>query len=312
MNALILTDYKTIEKSLNICYQFALKANDIVANIIVDNSDEHLGYKYILQKKLTFQKETFLKKDVYVFKYCGLDLVLIDNNCNAGYAKGNNLGASYAKKYYESQYYIFSNNDLDFLEEIDLKSIEVLFKKYDEIGIIGTNVLYKGLSRQNPRINRSIISQMILGDFNNRFHCKFNRYLNSLDQNPKEGKTGWVTGCFIIVNAEKFSEIGGFDEKTFLYAEEMIISKKMEKKGYITYYYPKITIIHNHQGVDSRKMRVILHNSMKYYYREYEKVNVGLIIGADISFLITEVGYFIYHDIFKRGIINIIHKLNLI
>ena len=300
MNSIILTDYKNIARTLDMCVRFNNKINEPIAYIIVDNSAEEFGRKYLYDNSIEYTPGAFGSKLVYTFTYEGIDFVLIDNAANAGYAIGNNVGASYAREKYKSEFYIFSNSDLDFPEEIDLGLVSGAIHEHPEIGIIGPNVLYMGQKRQNPRKFRGIWSQMIAGDFNSRwFHCKFNDKLNCLDPDPKEGNTDWVTGCFLIVAADKFHEVGCFDENTFLYAEEMIISKRMLAKGYTTYYLPQMTIVHNHQGVDNRKMRKILHKSMKYYYKRYEKTNFFLLGLSDVSFGITEFGYYIFHDLIK-------------
>ena len=305
MNSIVLTDYKNIGRTIDMCERFNAKINDEIAYIIVDNSAEEFGRKYLLDNGIGFTESLFGSKKVYRFERNGISYDLIDNNENSGYAKGNNVGAGYAKEKYDSEFYIFSNSDLDFPYEFDLKLISETFRTHGDAGIIGPNVLYKGKSRQNPRKFRGIWSQMIAGDFNSRwFHCRFNDRLNSLDPDPREGKTDWVTGCFMIVSAAKFAEIGGFDEYTFLYAEEMIISRRMLEKGYITYYLPAITIIHDHSGVDNYKLRKVLHKSMKYYYRKYAHTNAFLTFISDIAFYVSEFGYFLYHDILKVKILK--------
>ena len=287
------------------CERFNAKINEEIAYIIVDNSAEECGRKYLEDNGIAFSNSEFKGKKVYLFAHNGIDYVLIDNACNAGYAIGNNVGAGYAREYFQSEYYIFSNSDLDFTEDLDLSVITKTLRENENVGIIGPNVLYKGKTRQNPKMFRGIWAQMIAGDFNSRwFHCRFNDRLNTLVQDPKEGKNDWVMGCFMIVSAEKFDEVGGFDEHTFLYGEEMILSRRMLEKGYITYYQPAITIIHDHTGADNYKMRRIMHKSLKYYYRRYVHTNIFAILLADMSFYITEAGYYLYHDLLKVRILK--------
>ena len=243
MNSIILTDYKNIARTLDMCKRFDAKINETIAYIIVDNSAEESCRKYLEINGISYVAGTFGEKKTYEFEYEGIPFTVVDNDGNKGYAIGNNVGAAYAREKFNSRFYIFSNSDLDFPYETDLGLITKAIDEHPEIGIIGPNVLYMGQNRQNPRHFRGIWSQMIAGDFNSRwFHCKFNDKLNCLDQDPKEGKTDWVTGCFLIAAADKFHEVEGFDENTFLYAEEMIISRRMLNKGYITYYLPGMTI----------------------------------------------------------------------
>ena len=305
MNAIILTDYKNVGRTMDMCVKFNAKINDEMAYIIVDNSAEEFGRKHLENNSIPYTSGSFGEKKVYTFNYDGIDFVMIDNNANAGYARGNNVGAAYAREVFKSEYYIFSNSDLAFPYEMDLSLITKTLREHPDVGIIGPNILYKGESKQNPRKFMGIGSQMILGDFNSRwFHCKYNYKYNCLDGNAGEGKTDWVTGCFMIIDAAKFHEVGGFDEYTFLYGEEKIISRRMLNKGYITYYLPSITLIHDHSGVDNYKLRKVLHKSLRYYYKTYEKTNFFLLVLSDIAFYVSEFGYFLYHDILKVKILK--------
>lgn len=304
MVTMIVTDYRSIPRTIQTCLDFSEKCLEKLTYIIVDNSLQHDGKKYLEEHKIEpviLSEEE--DKPIYSFRRCGQDFLLIDANENGGYAKGNNLGANVAKRYLHTKYYIFSNNDLKFPERIELERFYKLFQSNPQIGIIGPDVLYHGKEHQNPRRDRGIISQVILGNFNTLwFHCRFNRYLSSLERNFSEGEAGWVTGCFFIVDANAFWEAGGFDESTFLYAEEMIISHRMRDKGRIVYYYPGVKVVHLHQGVDGKEMRRIHHRSRIYYYRAYKKTGVFLLFLAHVSFLITEWGYYLYHDLIKEKI----------
>ena len=305
MNAIILTDYKSVGRTLGMCVKFNSKINDEIAYIIVDNSAEEFGRKHLENNSIPYTTDSFGEKKVYFFNFEGIDFVMIDNNANAGYARGNNVGAKYAREVYKSEFYIFSNSDLAFPYEIDLSLITKTLREHPDVGIIGPDILYKGESKQNPRKFMGIGSQMILGDFNSRwFHCKYNYKYNCLVDNAEEGKTDWAHGCFIIIAADKFHEVGGFDEYTFLYSEEKIISRRMQSKGYCTYYLPSITLIHDHSGVDNYKLRKVLHKSMRYYYKTYEKTNWFLLLVSDAAFYISEFGYYLYHDLLKVKILK--------
>ena len=81
----------------------------------------------------------------------------------------------------------------------------------------------------------------------------------------------------MLCDAYKFEKAGKFDEKTFLYAEELILSERMKKKGYKTYYESGATIIHEggfttkKNYIPLRKLKQRLESEL-YYYKEYKKV----------------------------------------
>lgn len=301
MYSMILTDYRSISKTIDLIETFSQRVKGVVHYIIVDNSDLHEGKKFLDRKKILYEKNFFLSKETYTFVWKDNEIVLIDANENGGYAKGNNIGAAYSASTYGDSFYIFSNNDLEFPGKFDLEVLSQLVKSNPKIGIIGINIITKDGDRQNPRLDKGFCSQMLLWDFNVLwFHCKLNKILWNLDLNNVEGETGWVSGSFLFVNKEAFDIVDGFDEKTFLYCEEMIISEKMRKKGYVTYYYPNISIVHIHQGSQTRKSRYIQHNSKKYFYHRYKNVPYFLCVLSDVTYFISEIGYYLWHDCLKK------------
>ena len=67
-----------------------------------------------------------------------------------------------------------------------------------------------------------------------------------------------------------------FDPATFLYGEEMILSARMETAGKSVYYYPAVSVLHEHGATtrkyyDKKRIRSMKFDSEAYYYREYEK-----------------------------------------
>ncbi|HTR31461.1 MAG TPA: glycosyltransferase family 2 protein [Puia sp.] len=53
-----------------------------------------------------------------------------------------------------------------------------------------------------------------------------------------------ISGACFFVSRAALTETGAFDETFFMYAEDIDLSYRLEKAGYINYYYPDITIIH--------------------------------------------------------------------
>jgi GT2 family glycosyltransferase len=54
----------------------------------------------------------------------------------------------------------------------------------------------------------------------------------------------WVTGAAMILRKNVFEEIGGFDEKFFLFYEDADLCKRLTDAGYKIYYFPFSKIVH--------------------------------------------------------------------
>ena len=53
-------------------------------------------------------------------------------------------------------------------------------------------------------------------------------------------------GSFFIVKTQDFINCGMMDPNTFLYAEEIILSEKLKKINKQVYYFPSVTVLHEH------------------------------------------------------------------
>lgn len=71
--------------------------------------------------------------------------------------------------------------------------------------------------------------------------CDFNRTINA----------PYLSGCFMFLRTEAIEKVGVFDDKMFMYAEDVDLSRRIHA-NYKTLYYPEISIIH-HGAEESHK-----------------------------------------------------------
>lgn len=298
--AMIITDYYSMGETIGYIKRISqLKDGKKIKIIVVDNSTTKNGEKFLLKTKTCFERLEFNQHKVIKFKLDNLNVVLIEGNSNNGYAGGNNLGVQLSNFLYpEVKFFIFSNNDIYFDQELNLGEMKKVFIENDKVGILGPNIKSPGGEKQNPRKDMSFASQMIFWDINIMLcGCRFNRFFWNLDKEASSFKeTGWVSGSFMVVRRDTFNLVGGFDTKTFLYAEEMILSQKFRNSGYMTFYYPDLTITHLHRGgAPSKQQRLWNHESKKYYYRNYKNVKEWKLKLSDVIFYILEFIHSIKH-----------------
>lgn len=68
----------------------------------------------------------------------------------------------------------------------------------------------------------------------------------------------WVAGMFVAFNSLIFKELGGFDERYFMYYEDADICRRMNTAGYEIVVQPLVQVIHDAQRDSSRKLRYLL------------------------------------------------------
>lgn len=54
----------------------------------------------------------------------------------------------------------------------------------------------------------------------------------------------WIMGAFMLIPKEVFDKVGGFDEKIFMYGEELELCYRLKKAGLLIYYSAHPSIIH--------------------------------------------------------------------
>ena len=94
----------------------------------------------------------------------------------------------------------------------------------------------------------------------NRFQLKFTGY-NKIMNIP------YLSGCFMFFNLEILQEIGLFDEKFFMYSEDVDITRRIHRK-YRTIFYPNVSIYHVHNAASTRDLKMLrIHivNMIKYF-----------------------------------------------
>jgi N-acetylglucosaminyl-diphospho-decaprenol L-rhamnosyltransferase len=77
--------------------------------------------------------------------------------------------------------------------------------------------------------------------------CGSNGTYSELNSSPD-----WVGGMFMLFRSDVFREIGGFDEKFFLYYEDVDICWRLRQKGYEIKFVPTVEVIHDARR-ESRK-----------------------------------------------------------
>jgi len=65
----------------------------------------------------------------------------------------------------------------------------------------------------------------------------------------------WVAGMFMVFRREVFASIGGFDERYFLYYEDVDLCRRLRRNGYDVRLVPAATVIHFARRESHRRLR---------------------------------------------------------
>jgi len=151
--------------------------------------------------------DTVARLDLYKNMFSHLNIV--KNTSNTGFGAANNLGAQVSS----GKYLIFINIDTELHDtETFSRLCKIIARSKSDIAAWE----FRQLPYEHPK-------------------C----------YDPVSLETSWFSGAAVAIKREAFVEVSGFDEKLFMYCEDVDLSWRIRAKGYRILYCPSVTIVHH-------------------------------------------------------------------
>lgn len=185
---------------------------------------------------------------------------------NIGYGRGHNLALNEIIN--KSEYHLVINSDISFLPNV-IGSLVAYMKQHPEVGQIMPKVLspdgeMQYLCKLIPTpfdlIFRRFLPSSLLRKRKEKFQLIFTGY-------DKIMEVPYLSGCFMFLRTESVKEVGLFDERFFMYPEDIDLTRRINER-YKTIYFPEVFIIHDHakESYKSGDMFLIhITNIIKYF-----------------------------------------------
>ena len=163
---------------------------------------------------------------------------------NFGFAKANNIGLNAAC----GSTILFLNPDTIVPEDC-LEQCLGFFHSKDKIGALGIRMIdgsgyfLKESKRGFPSLFTSFCKLAGLTGLFPSSKIFANYYLGHLPENQNH-EVAVLSGAFMMVDKKVLDKLGGFDETFFMYAEDIDLSYRIQKAGYLNYYFAESTILH--------------------------------------------------------------------
>ncbi len=197
---------------------------------------------------------------------------LIANRENRGYGGGNNQGALIAK----GKYLLLLNTDA-FLGKDSLRTLVDVLEKHDDIVSVGPQLRYADdrvqLSGGYLPTPMRVMAWMWWLDklplvklfFSTPYHV-FDPAWHKKPQYPD-----WLMGACVLFRRDEFLSAGGFDEKIFMYAEEVelyrrLLDPKVQKslpRRRRVYFTPKAKVVHLGRASSNKANAFVLIQELK-------------------------------------------------
>jgi GT2 family glycosyltransferase len=209
------------------------------------------------------------------------ELELLSNQQNLGFAAACNQGAAQTN----SDFLLFLNPDVELSANALSGPInEVRSRKYDHFGIFGI-ALYdeNGLPSTSAARFPSprVLAGTVLG-LSNLNLSAFPAHKLTVDQLNDSRIVDQVIGAYFLVRGPLFRKCNGFDERFFVYYEEVDLSIRIRDLGYRSLVFTQFSAIHTGggctQAVKDRRLYYSISSRLKYAEKHYSKREQALIV----------------------------------
>lgn len=228
----------------------------------------------------------------------GNNVVVLRTTSNGGYGAGNNFGIRYAISKFNADLIFVANPDTSF-NDASILEIEAVFQDYPDAGIVScrmeSNATYNALPAWRLPSYCDCLKEALPGG--DKVFKVRNSYKEEYLCNSSPVLVDVLPGSFFAISSKAFEAVGGFDESTFLYYEENILSYKLMSKGFRNYlvstthyqHYHSVSI--NKEYGQSLKKFKIAQDSRMVYCRTC--LNIGLAKRLSLS-LVFHLGLAMY------------------
>ncbi|MEI6079655.1 MAG: glycosyltransferase family 2 protein [bacterium] len=191
----------------------------------------------------------------------------IFNDGNLGYGSAHNVAI---RKYIDtSKYHLVLNPDISFKADV-LSNLYSYMEQNTDVGLVMPKVLYEDGSIQHlckllptPMdllFRRFLPFKSLKKRMNEKYELRFTGYKGAFSA-PS------LSGCFMFIRTEALKSVGLFDERFFMYMEDLDLSRRIHSK-YKTMFYPKVQIHHGYAKGSYKSFGLLKHHTcsaIKYF-----------------------------------------------
>ena len=176
------------------------------------------------------------------------------HNANDGYGAAHNIAMREAIAL-GAKYHIVINPDIYF----DIGTVEALAQymdNHEKVGWVMPKIVYPNgeiqhLCKLLPTPTDLIVRRFVPKGLLRKSREKFNPKISG-----REVNLPYLSGCFMFLRVSALQRVGLFDERFFMYGEDLDLSRRMHSH-YRTVYYPNATVVHAHRAESYHSLKML-------------------------------------------------------
>lgn len=189
--------------------------------------------------------------------------ILLTNEENRGFAAAANQGAKRAS----GDVILFLNSDAELSADFLMAAEKALAAQ-------------SGLAIVAPALHDSagVAERQSHGRFPTLARTLFRRIAPRPTDDP--AAVDWVSGAALAIRRPIFEELGGFDERFFMYFEDVDLCWRAKQTGYAVRFLPDVAILH-HRGaslrIDTVRTDLYKRSQLAFFRKHYGRLPAALI-----------------------------------
>lgn len=242
--------FNTEINQLNRCIDSIKKSNNINTIFLIDNSEFELNLEILNQPEK-------------------INIDYIHNSKNLGYGRGHNLAIKKSLESNNIKYHLVINADV-FFEENIIDICYEFMQQNNRVGNVVPNVMSSNNEHQYPGKLIPNPIDLLIRFFVPRILSKNHERNYALVDYHKDNKNffaPFLTGCYMFLRISTLREVGIFDERFFLYPEDIDLSRRIANNC-DQIVLNSHNIIHQHGRAYDKSFSifiVMLKNMVKYF-----------------------------------------------
>lgn len=153
------------------------------------------------------------------------DIVVIESDVNLGFGHGCNVGARSAG----GEWILFVNPDV-LLSSCDAARLSTLLANDGPFGVVAFALAPSAAEKSRPLIWR--YDSWRRGVFLCSWSLMIPQFMKMRRRLASSDEDGWASGALLLVRRDEFLNVGGFDERYFLYHEDTDLSYRYQALGF--------------------------------------------------------------------------------
>ena len=190
---------------------------------------------------------------------------------NSGYAGGMNAGLEWASRREGNEYVLLLTPDAIVRPETISALVEAL-EGEPQAAVAGPVVVY----REGP--------EPLIGAGGAIEPDRLQSYLHREVRGSEPYPVDWIDGCCMLLRRSAVEEIGGLDERYFLYYEETDLCSRLSRAGWQIILVPEVEVLHEKESAPPSYYYYYMSRNRYHFWVENHRASVfrvGLGLAAD-------------------------------